>query len=123
MGLPRLTIENVWILVLELGTVYFVTGYSMLGLEPTSLACVGLSMGVLCQCTDELAYPRIEMAKAYLSLCISILLIVLAGLVLICMDKLLDFISLPASLTALFRHRHAVSQDFSRLARIARAPA
>lgn len=91
MGLPKLTIENVWILVYGLGTVYFVTGYSMLGLEPTSLACVGLSMGVLCM--DELAYPRLEMSKAYLSLRVAVLLTVFAGLVLVCSDMILYVIS------------------------------
>jgi hypothetical protein len=44
---PRLTIQNVWILVYGLGFVFFITGYCFLGLHPVCLACAGLGVGVL----------------------------------------------------------------------------
>jgi len=63
MGVPKLTIENIWILVYGLGSVFFVVSYSFLGVEPVSLTFIGLSMGVLC--IDELVTPRTEMHKLY----------------------------------------------------------
>lgn len=65
-GLPRLTIQNVWILVYGLGFVLFVTGYCMLGIQPVCLACAGIGMGVLS--LDELLCPRREMSPLYLAM-------------------------------------------------------
>jgi hypothetical protein len=64
-GAPRLTIENVWILVYGVGFILFVTGYCALGLHPMCLACFGVGMGILT--VDELVCPRHEMSKVYLS--------------------------------------------------------
>ena len=63
MGTPKLTIENVWILVYGLGGIFFVVSYTFLGVEPVCLTCMGLGLGVLC--ADELVSPRREMNKLY----------------------------------------------------------
>lgn len=65
-GLPRLTIQNVWILVYGLGLVFFVTGYCMLGVQPVCLACAGIAMGILS--VDELVCPRRRVSPLYLVL-------------------------------------------------------
>jgi hypothetical protein len=46
-GVPKLTIENVWILVYGLGAVVFIMSYTCLGVQPISLTCMGVGMGVL----------------------------------------------------------------------------
>lgn len=63
-GLPRLTIQNVWILVYGLGLVFFVNGYCMLGVQPVCLACAGIAMGILS--VDELVCPRRQVSPLYL---------------------------------------------------------
>lgn len=55
-GAPRLTIQNVWVLVYGVGFILFVSGYCMLGLNQLCLACFGLGMGTLA--LDELVCPR-----------------------------------------------------------------
>lgn len=65
-GLPRLTIQNVWILVYGLGLVFFVTGYCMMGVQPVCLACAGIAMGILS--VDELVCPRRQASPLYLVL-------------------------------------------------------
>ncbi len=65
-GLPRLTIQNVWILVYGLGLVFFVTGYCMMGIQPVCLACAGIAMGILS--VDELVCPRHPSTAVYLVL-------------------------------------------------------
>lgn len=83
-GVPRLTIQNVWILVYGLGLVFFVTGYCMLGLHPVCLACAGLAMGVLG--IEELACPRTQLSPAYTSLRVATLLTGLVSLALVSAD-------------------------------------
>lgn len=83
-GLPRLTIQNVWILVYGLGLVFFVTGYCMLGIHPVCLACAGVAMGILS--VDELVCPRHSLSPIYLSLRMAALLCGLVGLTLVSAD-------------------------------------
>jgi hypothetical protein len=83
-GVPRLTIQNVWMLVYGLGLVFFVTGYCMIGLHPVCLACGGLAMGVLG--IEELACPRVPLSPAYTSLRIATLLTGLVSLTLVSAD-------------------------------------
>lgn len=64
-GAPRLTIQNVWVLVYGVGFILFVSGYCMLGLNQLCLACFGLGMGTLA--LDELVCPRCTMTKLYAS--------------------------------------------------------
>lgn len=79
--LPRLTIQNIWILVYGLGLVFFITGYCFLCIHPVCLACAGLGLGVLC--VDELVCPRNRLTVTYSGMRFSALLIVLLALVLV----------------------------------------
>jgi hypothetical protein len=83
-GLPRLTIQNVWILVYGLGLVFFVTGYCTLGIHPVCLACAGMAVGILS--VDELVCPRHPLSPVYLSLRMAALLCGLVGLSLVSAD-------------------------------------
>lgn len=62
-GVPKLTIENIWILVYGLGAVFFIVTYCFLGIEPVCMTCMGIALSVLCM--DELVNPRREMHKLY----------------------------------------------------------
>lgn len=63
MGLPKLTIENIWILVYGLGATFFVVAYCFLGIEPVCMNCMGIGLAGLC--LDELISPRHEMNRVY----------------------------------------------------------
>jgi hypothetical protein len=82
--LPRLTIQNIWILVYGLGLVFFITGYCFLCIHPVCLACAGLGLGVLC--VDELVCPRNRLTVTYSGLRYSTLVIALLALVLVSAD-------------------------------------
>lgn len=84
MGVPKLTIHNVWILVYGLGLVFFITGYCILGLHPVCLACAGLAMGVLS--VDELICPRDTHSQAYSAVRFTTLLVGLVSLILVSAD-------------------------------------
>jgi hypothetical protein len=86
LSLPRLTIQNVWILVYGLGFVFFITGYCFLGLHPICLAFTGLAMGVLG--VDELVCPRTQLMRLYTSLRLLTLLLAVIALVLVSADLL-----------------------------------
>ena len=77
-GVPRLTLENVWILVYGVGFVLFIGGYCMLGLHPLCLSCFGLAVGVLS--VDELVSPRVAHSKLYTSARVGSLLAALVSL-------------------------------------------
>lgn len=79
-GVPKLTIENVWILVYGLGAIVFVMSYTWLGVEPVSLTCMGVAMGVLCM--DELVNPKREMAPVHVAIRIGAML---SGLIALCL--------------------------------------
>lgn len=64
MTVPRLTIWNVWILVYGLGFVFFVTGYSFLGLHSLCAGFLGPCLGILC--VDEVICPRVARQDCYL---------------------------------------------------------
>jgi hypothetical protein len=79
-GVPKLTIENVWILVYGLGAVVFIMSYTCLGVQPISLTCMGVGMGVLG--ADELIHPRREMLAVHAAVRIGALL---SGLTALCL--------------------------------------
>ena len=81
---PRLTIQNVWILVYGLGFVFFITGYCFLGLHPVCLACAGLGVGVLS--VDELVCPRVRVSATYTAMRYASLLTSLISLALISVE-------------------------------------
>jgi len=89
-GVPKLTIENVWILVYGLGAVIFVMAYTLLGIEPVSLTCMGVAMGVLC--IDELAHPRREMVAMHVAVRIGATLSGLISLCLVFVDSFGDLV-------------------------------
>ena len=64
-GAPKLTIQNVWILVYGVGFILFVSGYCILGLNRVCLASLGFGMVTLV--VDELICPRSVMGKLYIS--------------------------------------------------------
>ena len=64
-GTPKLTIQNVWVLVYGVGCILFVVGYCVLGLNPLCQGCFGLGMCILA--VDELVCPRYPMSKLYMS--------------------------------------------------------
>jgi hypothetical protein len=64
-GAPKLTIQNVWILVYGVGYILFVSGYCILGLNRVCLASLGF--GMLTLAVDELVCPRVAMGKLYIS--------------------------------------------------------
>lgn len=64
-GVPRLTLQNVWILVYGVGFILFVGGYTLLGQHPLCLACFGFAVSVLA--VDELICPRVSLSKVYAS--------------------------------------------------------
>lgn len=84
LGIPRLTIKNVWTLVYGVGFILFVSGYCMLGLHPFCLACVGLAMSILA--IDELVCPRRTLNKLYTSARYAALLTVIVSLLLVTFD-------------------------------------
>jgi hypothetical protein len=84
LGVPRLTIQNVWTLVYGVGFILFVSSYCMLSLHPFCLACVGLAMSILA--VDELVCPRRVLNKLYISARSSALLTVIVSLVLVTFD-------------------------------------
>lgn len=90
-GVPKLTIENVWILVYGLGAVVFVMAYTCLGVEPVSLTCMGVGMGLLCM--DELIHPRREMLAVYVAVRIGALLSGLIGLCLVFVESFGEMVS------------------------------
>jgi hypothetical protein len=88
MGVPKLTIQNVWILVYGLGFVFFITGYCFLGIHPACLACAGLAMWVLS--VDELICPKAPFQQYYLIMRYTILLVSFVSLVLVTVDLFSD---------------------------------
>ena len=90
-GVPKLTIENVWILVYGLGAVVFVMAYTCLGVEPVSLTCMGIGMGLLCM--DELVHPKREMLAVYVAVRIGALLSGLTSLCLIFVEGFGEMVS------------------------------
>jgi hypothetical protein len=78
---PRLTIQNVWILVYGLGLVFFITGYCFLGLHPVCLTCAGFGVGVIS--VDELVCPRVNISTAYMTMRFASLFTTLLSLALI----------------------------------------
>ena len=80
-GVPRLTLQNVWVLVYGVGSVLFVAGYSILGLNPVCLGCFGLAVSVLS--IDELVCPRRQLNKVYVSARSAVLLTTLVSLLLV----------------------------------------
>lgn len=84
LGVPRLTIQNVWTLVYGVGFILFVTGYCILGQHPFCLACVGLGMSLLA--IDEIICPRRPLNKLYASARYAALLAVLVSLLLVTVD-------------------------------------
>lgn len=85
-GTPKLTIQNVWVLVYGVGFILFVTGYCILGLSRLCLACFGLGMGMLA--VDELVCPRYTMSKLYASARAASLLACLVSLILVSSELL-----------------------------------
>lgn len=92
MGVPKLTLQNVWLLVYGLGFVFFITGYCFLGVHPVCLACAGMAMWVLS--LDELVCPRTSRSKLYLIVRSSTLLVTLVSLGLVSADLFSDSIVL-----------------------------
>lgn len=93
-GVPRLTLQNVWILVYGVGFILFIGGYCMLGLHPLCLTCFGFAVGVLS--VDELVSPRVTYSKLYASARVASLLATLVSLVLVTAElmnqMLLEFV-------------------------------
>jgi hypothetical protein len=83
-GVPRLTLQNVWILVYGVGFILFVGGYSLLGLQRACLACFGLAVSVLGM--DELVCPQRALTKLYVSARCASLLAAVLGLALVSAD-------------------------------------
>jgi hypothetical protein len=83
-GVPRLTLQNVWILVYGVGLILFVGGYSLLGLQRACLACFGLAVSVLS--LDELVCPPRPLGKLYVSARCAALLTAVVGLALVSSD-------------------------------------
>lgn len=83
-GSPKLTIQNVWVLVYGAGFVLFVSGYCILGLDHLCLTSFGIGLFTLC--TDELICPRASMNKLYLSARASVLLSVAISIGLVTSD-------------------------------------
>ena len=84
LGVPRLTIQNVWTLVYGVGFILFVTSYCILGQHPFCLACIGLGMSILA--IDEIICPRRPLNKLYASARYAALLAVLVSLLLVTVD-------------------------------------
>lgn len=93
-GVPRLTLQNVWILVYGVGFIMFVSGYCVLGIQPLCMACFGFAVAVLS--VDELVCPQNPLTKLYISVRIGALLSCLIALVLVTaqlLDQMLvDFV-------------------------------
>jgi len=87
-GVPRLTLQNVWILVYGVGFILFVSGYCILGLNPLCLACFGLAVSVLC--VDELVCPPTTQSKLYTSARCAALIAAVVSLVLVTTDLFSD---------------------------------
>lgn len=83
-GVPRLTLQNVWILVYGVGFILFVGGYSLLGLQRACLACFGLAVSLLSM--DELVCPQRTLSKLYVSARCASLLTAVIGLSLVSGD-------------------------------------
>lgn len=83
-GVPRLTLENVWILVYGVGLILFVGGYCLLSQHAVSLGCFGFAVGVLG--VDELMCPRVAASRAYVCCRCVILLACLVGLFLVSVE-------------------------------------
>lgn len=88
MGVPRLTLQNVWLLVYGLGFVFFITGYCFLGIHPVCLACAGMAMWVLS--VDELICPKAPHSRVYLIMRSTTLLVSLVALGLVSTDLFSD---------------------------------
>lgn len=95
MGAPKLTIQNVWVLVYGAGFVLFVSGYCILGLDRLCLTAYGLGLFTLS--LDELICPRTTLNKLYLSARSSVLLTVVISIVLVSCEILYDTLPLIAS--------------------------
>ena len=96
-GAPKLTIQNVWILVYGVGYILFAVGYCILGLHPLCQACFGLGMGVLA--VDELICPRHPMSKLYASARAAALSAALVSLILVSSELLdVELIAFASSL-------------------------
>jgi len=63
-SLPKLTMENVWILVYGLGVVFYVLNYCFVGIQPVCFSCMAISLGVLC--IDELTNTNKKYRRIYL---------------------------------------------------------
>lgn len=85
-GAPKLTIQNVWVLVYGVGFILFVSGYCILGLNRLCLACFGLGMGMLS--VDELVCPRYTMSKLYASARVASLLACVVSIILVSSELL-----------------------------------
>ena len=88
LGVPKLTIQNVWIFVYGLGFVFFITGYCFLGVHPVCLACAGLAMWVLS--VDEIICPKVAFSFPYLIMRATALIISLVSLILVSIDLFSD---------------------------------
>jgi hypothetical protein len=83
-GVPRLTLQNVWVLVYGVGSVLFVAGYSVLSLNPVCLACFGLAVSFLA--IDELVCPRRQRSKLYISARSAVLLTAIVSVLLVTVE-------------------------------------
>lgn len=92
LGVPKLTLQNVWLLVYGLGFVFFITGYCFLGIHPVCLACAGMAMWVLS--VDELVCPKAPHSRVYLIMRSTTLLVSLVSLGLVSTDLFSDSIVL-----------------------------
>jgi len=63
-SLPKLTMENVWILVYGLGIVFYVLIYCFVGVQPVCFSCMAISLGVLC--VDEITNTDKKYRRIYL---------------------------------------------------------
>lgn len=100
MGSPKLTIQNVWVLVYGTGFVLFVSGYCLLGLDRLSLTSLG--MGMFGLCADELVCPRATLNKLYLSARSSALMAALISIVLVTVENMSENIQVIASTLDLY---------------------
>lgn len=96
-GAPKLTIQNVWVLVYGVGFILFVAGYCILGLNRLCLASFGLGMGTLA--IDELICPRYTMSKLYASARAASLMACVVSLILVSAELLsAEILAFTASL-------------------------
>jgi hypothetical protein len=94
-GVPRLTIQNVWILVYGVGFIMFVISYCIVGLNPFCLACAGLACSMLG--IDELICPRTRLNKLYAIIRLAALMTGIVSVLLVTVDLIdkvmIEFVS------------------------------